>query len=695
MANTQELLVGFVAESAEALSGLDDRFLAVERGDTAAVADIFRPVHLLKGNAAFFGLQALKESAHELETVLDRLRSGRQVPGRPVVDACLAALDGLRGMLASLMAGGPEVPDPSARDLILRRLRGLGNGWPRALELARGLRGQSAQADELLTILLGLAGGEAQAVASSSSIQMLADPSRELADLLIVARAGAGGADQAGQISTALNRLQAAASDAVAQAAWVELDAAYRGIVEAVGFDTVALDVLADYLPKTVAKGRWCSPQNPLPASPELTPTAALPTAALEPASEPANEPGTDRRERQTGSESLRKTLRVPEADVDAFLGHIGDLMVAGDGLGHIAKRMAAGAETAQVLPELRRSSRDIGQIADHLQAAVMRLRRVELAPQLRKAVRIARDVSATRRKEITVEVEDGDLSIDKALIGIIDAALLHLVRNSADHGIEMPDHRTRAGKPRQGRIDVIASMVGGELCLRIADDGAGIDPVKVRAKAESMGLVAPGEPLGERQLIELVFAPGVSTAAKVTDVSGRGVGLDAVKRAVEESGGSIRIDNRPGSGCAFELRLPVSVATQIIPAYMFTVAGQPFGLPMAVVGETFRCAASELRDIDGGFAIMRHGGIVRVIEAATVLAPDAAVVDGERLMVTVDPGDGPFVLAIGAVLGVQQVVVRRIDASIAMPSWTTGAALMGDGSVAMLVDPVQLVARR
>ncbi len=684
MASTQELLVAFIAESAEALAGLDDRMLAIERGDPAAVDEIFRPVHSLKGNAAFFGLNALKELAHELESVLDRLRSGRQSATKQVVDACLAALDGLRSILASLMAGGPEIPDAAARTELLGRLRALGAGWPRALDLARTLRVHGHEADELLTILLTLSAGQGgQASSSTSTMQAMPDPSRELSDLIIVARATPSG-DTAERISAALASLGTSAADGESQAAWNELVAAYQGIVDAIGFDAVAIDVLADYLPKTMARGRWGKPVTvAVVVEPE-------PSAASSP--EPATEPSSDRRERQTGSESLRKSLRVPEADIDGFLARVGDLMVAGDGLGHIARRVSAGATTEQILPVLRRASHDVGQIADHLQMAVMRLRRVELAPQLRKAVRIARDIAIARSKEIAVTVDDGGLSIDKALVGIIDAALLHLVRNCADHGIESVAERQRVGKPRQGRIEVIATSVGHDLCLRIADDGRGIDPDVVRAKAERLGLVAAGQPLGERQLVELVFAPGVSTAERVTEISGRGVGLDAVKRSVEDSGGSIRIDNKPGLGCAFELRLPVSVATQIIPAYMFQQDGRNFGLPMAVVGETFRCPSADIRGIPGqGGATMHHGKVLSVVESATLLAPGSAVPDGDRLLVIINAGNGPYALAIDAVLGVQQVVVRPVESDMTMPPWIAGAALMGDGTVAMMIEPAHL----
>lgn len=693
MSDTIEIRVGFLSEAAESLAGLDEHFVAVEQGDAEAVARIFRAVHSIKGNAATLGLAPLAELAHELESLLDLVRSGRKTATRQVIDTCLAGLDGLRAMVARLQDGGAAVVDQGRHRQLLSQFSERSSSWPRVLELARGLQGvpgHETEAAALLDLLVVLAGGAAGSSPGNSSAGFAtsaADPGRELGDLIIAARAGSPGIGE--RIDSALATLGSQAGDSVATAAWRELVEAYRGIVDAVGFDAVALDVLADYLPKTLARGRWGSP--PPANNQPLVPAAAPPgPASPSPASEPASA-------RQTSSESNRKSLRVPEAEIDGFLDRIGDLLVAGDGLGHLVRRLAAGADSSSLVSELRRASRDIAVIGDRLQATVMGLRRIPLSNVLRKSTRIARDVAAKGGKDIAVTIDGEELAVDKALIETLDAAVLHIVRNAADHGLETPEVRGRAGKPRQGTIRVAAEIVGSELVLSIADDGRGIDVERVRAKAEKLGLITPGAAIGERELVDFIFAAGVSTAEKVSDISGRGVGLDAVKRSVEANGGSIHIDNRPGQGCSFRLHLPVSVSTQIIPAYVCQTAGQPFGLPMALVGETFRCPSSELRDLGGGrFGVLHHGHTLPILDlrsALGVAAGPQAAQDG-LTVVTVEAGQGQLGVVVEAVLGVQQVVVRPIDGDIELPAWITGAALMGDGSIAMMLDLPRLMAR-
>lgn len=700
MSPSDELFVGFLAESSEALAGLDDRFVAMERGDPEAIAAIFRPVHSLKGNASFFGLAALKELAHELETVLDRIRSGRLRPSRRIGDVCLAALDGLRGMLARVAAGQPEVEDPAQHAGLLARLREGAAPWPRALELARRLRAEAdpdgvAQADELLALLLQLAGPEAGSGthpvegAAGPDIASVR-PARDLDDLFAAFRAGVAPAELGPRIAAALEALGAAALDAPAQAAWRQLSDAYRDIIAAIGIDQVAIDLLAEQLPKVLANGAWRSDATrSVAAAPAAAPAVPATVRVAEPGT--ATEPASERRER-TGTESRGKALRVAEADVDEFLHRVGDLLVTGDALGHLVRRLAAGAPPAEVLPDARRVARDIAAAGDHLQAAVMRLRRVPLGPLLKKAPRIARDVAHARSKEIEVMIRGEDVAVDKARLDILDAALLHLVRNSADHGIEAPAARAAAGKPRQGVITVSAAVDAGEVILRIEDDGGGIDPARVRRKAEELGIVAAGQTMDERAIVDLVFASGVSTAEKVTDVSGRGVGLDAVKRAVEEAGGAITCDNRPGRGCAFTLRLPLAVSTQIKPAYLLSVSGRAFGLPLEAVGETFRVVDGEVSTVaGGGRCVMRHGRVLPVLELSSILASDRAT--SGAVLVTVSAVGGPLALAVDAALGVQQVVVRPIEGSATVPHWINGAALLGDGGVALLLDLPQLLA--
>lgn len=380
--------------------------------------------------------------------------------------------------------------------------------------------------------------------------------------------------------------------------------------------------------------------------------------------------------------------MRVSEAHIDNFLSFVGELVVIGDMLGHLQRQLSDGVTNAKYVANFRRINETFTSLSLDLQRSIMSIRRVPVGNLLSRGPRIVRDVAKNSGKDIHVVVEGGDVEVDKSLIDLLDAPLTHMVRNAADHGIESPEVRKQAGKPAQGTVHVSVRETDTDLLLEVVDDGAGIDREAIRSKAESMDLVRPGEPLNDEALVALLFSSGVSTAKTVTDVSGRGVGMDVVKRAIEEAGGLISVDTEPGKGSTFSVRLPKSVTTQILDGFIVEVCEQCYVLPMNRIRETVKVRPDEITTVTGkGRCIKRHGDILPVVDLREALHLPARNGADYSLMVTAEAHRRQFAVVVDGVRGVQQIVVRSLEGLEQGMDMLAGGALLGDGSVALIID--------
>jgi two-component system chemotaxis sensor kinase CheA len=346
------------------------------------------------------------------------------------------------------------------------------------------------------------------------------------------------------------------------------------------------------------------------------------------------------------------------------------------------------GSETAT--RELRQALSIYQQVTSTLRQQVVALRQVPAKRLLQKVTRLVRDVASARGKDIAVILAGEELGLDKAVLDLLDAPLVHLVRNAADHGIELPSDRVAAGKPRQGIIRVSIAENETSMVLTVADDGGGLDLVRIQAKAEEAGLVAAGATLTKDDLVGFIFASGVSTASEVTDISGRGVGLDVVRRAIEGVGGTIGIETERGVGATFSITVPKGARTQIMAGFLVRVADQTFVLPLDRIQRAVALAADQLQRVpERGERLLLDGTTYphHRLGALTSVAGG-----GAALAVLIRLGSTVTSLGVDEVLGVRQVLVRPIQSSRFSPM-IAGGAIMGDGTVAVVLDPDHLVA--
>jgi len=681
-----ELLAAFLDETQESLGTLDSLFIQLEANpaDTQTVEAIFRPVHSLKGNSAFFGFMQAKRLAHVMESVLDAVRKGRRACTHDSIDLLLQGLDELRGMFGRIRASGTEVTAQADLDALVSRLEA---------HLSTGAApGQGDVVRDLDLIAAALPSSAAEALSALGRLRArfavvgerhdLGTPIEAIQALLGGFTAGTLDEERSRRVKAELQHVATAAATPAGVALATELLDGYDTFVSAMGFDILLKQYIQERLPRVTA------PDFAFAPAPATSPAAPAELKAAARSAEVT-------KDEHAHAPQAQKSMRVAEATIDTFLHYVGELLVVGDMFGHLHTRTKAVKGAPGLARDLRRANETFAELSNQLQKSIMAIRRVAIKPALAKVPRLVRDIAQAKGKDIVVEVSGEHLEVDKSLMDLIDAPLTHMVRNAADHGVELPDDRERAGKSRQGRIKVSAIETETGMVLTIEDDGKGLDLEAIRRKAESLGLVAAGAALAEQDIVNFIFASGVSTAKEVTEISGRGVGMDVVKRAIDDAGGQVSVKTEAGKGSRFQLRLPKGVTTQIMPGYMIRAGGRAMVLPLDRVVETFRVRREELTSMVGGTrCIQRRGEIMPVLHLAGELGLGEGEWGARGLpLVIVTANRRHVALAVDAVLGVQKVVVRQVAGLPAGAEVFTGGALLGDGTVALVLGVDLLVA--
>jgi two-component system, chemotaxis family, sensor kinase CheA len=615
----------FFEEAGENIEQLEAKLLAL---DVANVDDeelnaIFRCAHSVKGGAATFGFRDVAELTHEAETLLDKLRRHELAATTEMIDVLLAANDALRAMIARHQGDGSNAVDNTA---LIARLRELVNG-------------QAAPAAAPVAETPAAAGTTAKKPAARKSTRKAA-----------TAQTSAGDAQTQPEPASATPppaTLAPAAQPASAPAAP----------------PPAAPPPTAPALKQDAGFGLF----DGAPGTPQ--PRAAAPAA---PAAKPAGE-------RAASADSA--TLRVPVEKVDQLINLVGELvitqaMLAQSGVGldtALHQRMSAG------LADLERNTRS-------LQEAVMSIRMIPMSVVFNRFPRMLRDLATKLGKTVELETVGEATELDKGLVEKITDPLTHLVRNSCDHGIELPAQRLAAGKPANGTITLAASHQGGSIVIEVRDDGRGLNRDKLLKKARERGLDAP-DSLSDQDVWGLIFAPGFSTAEQITDVSGRGVGMDVVKKNITALGGTVEIESTEGRGMSVKVRLPLTLA--IMDGMSVAVGEESYILPLGSIVESFQPQPEQLQTIAG------RGRVVRVRDEYL------PVVDLDRLMsVPRDDGQTPssilvvveaegsrVALRVDELLGQQQVVVKNIEENYRRVEHVAGATILGDGRVALILD--------
>ena len=433
--------------------------------------------------------------------------------------------------------------------------------------------------------------------------------------------------------------------------------------------------------PSQAARHATTPDPAPSPASPAADSTSRSSTAATEPFAAPAA--ATSASPRLSGRTTL-PSVRVDTQKLDSLVDLVGELVIA-ESMVAQASQTSADEQLSRLLGHLRGITRD-------LQRTAMSMRMVPIRAAFQKMSRLVRDTSHELGKKIRLELSGEETELDRTVIEEIGDPLVHMIRNAADHGIESPQERAAAGKPPEGTIRLEAFHEGGFVVIRIRDDGRGLNPATLRAKAIEKGLMPPDVPLEAREALELIFAPGFSTATAVTDLSGRGVGMDVVRRNIERLRGKVEIASVPGVGTTFTISMPLTLA--IIEGLVVGVGEQRFVIPTLSVRESFRPQAAALSTVQGrGELVDVRGRLVPLLRLGDHLGVSAAEQDPQRaIVVVVEVGHERRCLLVDELLGKQEVVIKSLGETFANQTLFAGAAILGDGRVGLILDATRLV---
>ena len=631
----------FRQEAQELLEQIEQGLLdlAHSPGDRDLVDAVFRGLHTLKGSGAMFGFDALAAFTHHCETAFDRVRKGEVAATPELVAVVLAAQDHMR----ALAEGQPASEE--AGQALLAELH-------RVVESADSSVAVAPSAPDLNTwrVRFSL---PADALMNGTRPLPLLDELRDLGDCRVVA------------VTDAIPPLEALVPTECHLAWDVTLVTKHgRDAIEDVFIfviDDMTLDIQA------------------IGAEPVKAASAVVETATAEVETPVLADAGSasDIRGGKTGD-----TVRVPAERLDEMMDRVGELVIAQSRLKSLA---AASTDMA-----LRSVAEEIERLASEMRDTMMVVRMVPIAQLFGRFRRLIHDLARDTGKTIELSTEGETTELDKTVIERLADPLIHLIRNAADHGLETPEQRLAAGKPAAGQVVLAARQSGAEVVITITDDGRGVDRARVRAKAEENGLIQPGQVLSDNELLQLIFAPGFSTAAAITNLSGRGVGMDVVKRTIEGLRGSIELTSNPGEGSVVSLRIPLTLA--IIDGLLVRVGTDRYVIPLAAVEECVELSVEQDLRSTGRSLITLRDQLVPFIRLRSLFATGLAA-DPHQKVVVVAVGQERVGLVVDQILGDHQTVIKPLSSFHADVGTFSGATILGDGGVALILDISHLVA--
>jgi two-component system, chemotaxis family, sensor kinase CheA len=634
----------FLEEADEMLARIESCSLALRTGEAGpeVIAQLFRALHTLKGSGAMCGFTQVAAFAHEVETLLDLVRAGTIPVSHTLADLMIASGDHIR-LLIQADQGGPAIDDAVHQQLLARVFALAGEGaestpvqdvlprWRICFRPDRDLLVKGGNPDLLLKDLRDL--GQCEVRCDTRHVP-------ELAGL-------------------------------AAEQCYLQWSIDLRTSASLAQIEEVFLFVRdgSELAIERVDEGGAGRPEEPTGQA------AAAPSVEAKASEAPAER-------RVAGAATSREapareaTVRVPASRLDRLVNLVGELVMNQSRLATAAARLRA-AELAAPVEEIER-------LVSELRDDVLQIRMMPIGSIFGRFRRLVHDLSVQLGKEIDLVTEGEETELDKGILDQLGDPLVHLLRNSIDHGIESADKRVAAGKPRRGRLVLSATHRGSDVVVSISDDGGGLNREAIRAKAVARQLIGAEANLSDKELLHLILLPGFSTAAQVTDVSGRGVGMDAVKRQIDALRGSLTLASEPGQGTTFTITLPLTLA--IIEGLLVETGDSNYIIPMAAVAENVELTEADRRLYNGRNLVAVRGQLVPYVDLR-----EAFAIPGERpaisKIVLVQHEDQRVGLVVDRVLGTHQTVIQALGRFFRKIEVVSGCTVMGDGRVALVLD--------
>ncbi|HZQ82067.1 MAG TPA: chemotaxis protein CheA [Gaiellaceae bacterium] len=624
-----EYLPMFLAESREHLQELNLAVVRIEEApdDAETLDEIFRIAHSLKGMSATMGFARIAALTHAMEDVFELLRQRRGGLDRDAIDTLLQCLDALSAAFESIEADGEERLDDAP---LVAQLNALIRQQP--TEPAPEPESEAGVDD-----VLARAGGRT-------------------VHYVVVTLAG-------DALMPSVRAFQTIA--ALADHGEVLASAPAEAAVEQFGGDTIEVWLASDHEADTIQASAAAVPDVASATTTELSAPKA--EAAPEAAAAPV-------RERKSNGAA---TVRVDAERLDQLMHLMGELVV------HRTSAEALAARASE--PGLSQAMQDLARSSQALQAMVMQVRMIPVEAVFLRFPRLVRDLSGKLDKRVDLQLSGSETELDRTVVDALGDPLVHLVRNALDHGIEHPADRLAAGKPETATLEISARHAGGNVEISVSDDGRGIDPAAVARKALERGLITPEqvETFDMRAAVDILFAAGFSTATVTSDISGRGVGMDAVRTTIRELGGEVSLTSEQGRGTVAQIRLPLTLA--IISTLLVEVGGRPFAIPLDRVERTLRIADHVVRSVAGRQMLVERENVFPLVDAARVFGQPAG--ESASHAVLVRSHEHRFALAVHELVGQRELVTRPLPPNVADEAAVSGGAVLSDGSIALIVD--------
>ncbi|KAA3627656.1 MAG: chemotaxis protein CheA [Proteobacteria bacterium] len=704
-----EILQDFLIEAGEILELLGEQLVDLERKpqDSELLNAIFRGFHTVKGGAGFLGITSLVEICHCTEDVFNLLRQGSVVVDAGIMDIVLRSLDSVNEMFDGVRGG----QEPAAADTeLLQQLRyiadhGLAPGGNAAPAVSQAAVAEAASpaaveaeaknapapdddfTDLEFQALLDAAANSKEATAAESAPppseagegDITEDEFEALLDELHgkgkFSAAGIEAAPEPQPVPGAPTPPPAAADDDEIT------DDEFEALLDELhGQGKFGADLVAAIPNRAVADKKTSAKAQGKPA-PKVA-AGSKPTA--KPASQPAPRPATPRADTTAQSDS---TIRVDTKRLDEIMNMVGELVLVRNRLATLRSKIND--------EQVAKAIANLDLVTSDLQLAAMKTRMQPIKKVFGRFPRVVRDLARHLNKEIDLEMQGEETDLDKNLVEALADPLVHLVRNSVDHGIELPEVRVKAGKSPKGTVVLAAEQAGDHILLSIEDDGAGMDPERLRAKVVEKGLMdeEAAKRLTDRECYNLIFLPGFSTKSEISDVSGRGVGMDVVKTRIGQLNGTVEIDSELGRGSRISIKVPLTLA--ILPTLMVRLQDQAFAIPLSNVNEIFDLDLSRTKMIDGQEVVMLRGKALPVFYLKEWLirakgTPSERPSSGHVVVVQVSGRLVGFV--VDHLLGQEEVVIKPLGAFLQKISGLAGATITGDGRMALILDVPSLL---
>ncbi len=664
----QEILDEFIQEAEEILENLDQELIELENDPTnkELLNQIFRGMHTLKGGAGFLGLESIINLAHIIESIFDKLRNDEMVLDSNKMDIILEGIDIIKNAIETLK-NSHEIPDNEEIADIIQKLQAILDGKEPTQESQQEpqeLQQESQESQQEPQESSNESDAEYEIVFKEGVDPKIQELIRTYPDKTLL------------EIMDELILLPPEERDMDTILKLDELVQANKDVEDLIQERRTKKEEPTPQEPKEPKE----SPQ-PQPAPPPTPKKEEITPSIVE--KKPESKPSKKKKEES-------ETIRIDIERVTTLMNLVGELVLDRNRIVKLTSRFRTNCEDTEAIEELNEAIAGMSRSVSDLQEVVMKLRMQPVKRIFSKFPRIVRDLAKKVGKKINLEVEGEDTEIDRSILNQLEDPLIHLVRNSIDHGIEPPEERIAKGKPETGTIILSALQEGDRIIVSIEDDGRGIDAEKVKKKAIEKGLIKPeqAEQMSDKEAYELIFMPGFSTVDKVSDLSGRGVGMDVVANVIHSLRGAIEIESEPGVGTKITMKLPLTVA--IIRTLMVGVNNRIFAIPLFSVVEIIKYRPEDIKDVGIYKSLMLRDEVYLFFHLNELF--DIESENKNKFVIIINIGEKNIAIAVDSLYGEEEIVIKPLGEMLKDVEGIAGATITGDGKVVLILDIKSLI---